>query len=77
MVIKCLQCGNNDIRTAVINSMGGQGPDLLPGTGFFTHAKFEIGVCSICGYVHWFVRQEDIEKVKNSKKFKNKYDIYK
>jgi predicted nucleic-acid-binding Zn-ribbon protein len=76
MVHKCLICGNNDIRVAEISSMGGQGPDLLPGTGFFTHAKFSMGVCSACGYVHWFVREEDLEKVKNSKKFNSKFDIY-
>lgn len=75
MVSKCLICGNDDVRVAQVDAMGGQGPDLLPGTGFFTHAKFNVGVCSACGYVHWFVRNDDIGKIKESKKFKSKYDF--
>jgi hypothetical protein len=75
MVEKCILCGSNDLRIAETWSYGSQGPDLLPGTGFLSHAKFEIGVCVSCGYVHWFVRNDDIEKIKSSKKFKSKFDM--
>lgn len=75
MVSKCVVCGNIDIRTTEISAIDSHGQDMLPGTGFFRHAKFEIGVCASCGYTHWFVRDQDIEKVKNSKKFKSKFDI--
>ncbi|OGU58012.1 MAG: hypothetical protein A2X64_00305 [Ignavibacteria bacterium GWF2_33_9] len=75
MVQKCLNCGNNDIRVAEVSSTGSYGPDLLPGTGIFRHAKFQVGVCTTCGYTHFFVLSEDIEKVKKSKKFRGKFDL--
>jgi len=51
-------------------AVGRYGPNLLPGTGFFNSVKFSIVVCSDCRFVHWYVRSQDIEKVKKSGKFK-------
>jgi hypothetical protein len=70
MVNKCLICSSDSLLSAEAGSSGGYGPMLLPGTGPFLPAKFNVVVCTNCGFVHWFVRSQDIEKVKNSKKFK-------
>jgi predicted nucleic-acid-binding Zn-ribbon protein len=69
MITKCLACGKDNLLTADVESSGGYGPYLLPGTGIFSPANFTIVVCSDCGFVHWFVRSKDIEKVKKSKSF--------
>ena len=70
MVNKCLICESDSLLTAEAGSYGAYGPILLPGTGTFRPAKFNVVVCTNCGYVHWFVRYQDIEKVKKSRKFK-------
>lgn len=64
-------CSSSSLLTAETSSAGGYGPNLLPGTGSFVPAKFNVVVCTNCGFVHWFVRAQDIEKVKKSKKFKS------
>ena len=70
MITKCQACGKDDLLTADVESAGGYGPKLLPGTGFFSPALFTIVVCSDCGFVHWYVRSKDIERVKKSRSFK-------
>lgn len=70
MITKCLACGKDDLLAANVASRGGYGPELLPGTGFIFSAYFTIVVCSDCGFVHWYVRSQDIEKVKKSRSFK-------
>ena len=67
---KCTECGSSEIYSTEVQSGGGNAPYLLPGTGIFIPAKFKIYVCGNCGFVKWFVRPEDLEKVKKSKKFK-------
>lgn len=68
--MECLNCSNNVFYESIVGSKGGYGPDLLPGTGIFTPAKFKIMICSKCGFTHWFVGNSDLEKVKKSKKFR-------
>jgi predicted nucleic-acid-binding Zn-ribbon protein len=70
MITKCQACGKDDLLAADVESSGGYGPNLLPGTGIFSPAHFIIVVCSDCGFVHWYVRSQDIEKVKKSRSFK-------
>jgi hypothetical protein len=70
MVNKCIICSSNSLLSAEASSASGNGPNLLPGTGVFIPAKFNVVVCTNCGFVHWFVRSQDIDKVKNSRKFK-------
>jgi predicted nucleic-acid-binding Zn-ribbon protein len=70
MIHKCTLCSSSSLVSAEVSSNGGNGPVLLPGTGIFKPAKFNLVVCTNCGYVNWFVRKQDLEKVKNSKKFK-------
>jgi hypothetical protein len=70
MVNKCLICSSSSLLCAETGSSGGYGPILLPGTGSFKPAKFNVVVCSNCGFVHWFVRSQDIDKVRKSRKFK-------
>ena len=69
MITKCQACGKDDLLAANVDSRGGYGPELLPGIGIFYRAYFTIVVCSECGFVHWFVRSEDLERVKKSKNF--------
>lgn len=70
MISKCQSCGKEKLLVADVSAAGAYGPNLLPGTGLFVSAKFNIVICSNCGFVHWYVRSQDIEKVKKSKKFK-------
>ena len=70
MITKCQACGKENLLVADVSAVGGYGPNLLPGTGIFDPARFAIFVCPDCGFVHWYVRSQDIEKVKKSRKFK-------
>ena len=70
--MKCINCGNKSFYECdKVNSSGGHGPALLPGTGIgvFANAKFSIKICSECNFVHWFVNNEDMSEVKVSRKF--------
>lgn len=69
MLEKCQVCGQSDLLEAQTASQGGYGPYLLPGTGTFKPAKFQVIVCAKCGFIHWFVQQDDLGKVRNSKHF--------
>jgi len=66
---ECDHCGGGELLQSKVSARGGQGPDLLPGTGWFGHAEFTIQVCSGCGRVYWWVKGEDLEKVKESDVF--------
>ncbi len=70
MTKECDSCGGTDFLGTELNSVGNGGPDLLPGTGFFGHAKFTLRICAQCGKVHWWVLGDDLEKVKKSSNFK-------
>ncbi len=60
----CPNCGSTDLRIAMADATGGEGPDLLPGVGgFFRRAKFAVVVCCGCGLTRFFVPEEEIEKV--------------
>lgn len=65
---KCDDC-KQDLMHAEIPSRGGYGPDLLPGTGILSHASFTIQVCVHCGRTYWWVKGNDLEMVKKSRKF--------
>lgn len=71
MITECQACGHHDLLEAETSSSGSYGPDLLPGTGSFRPAKFLVIVCTKCGFVHWFVRKEDLDKVRNSRHFRS------
>ncbi|HBN96718.1 MAG TPA: hypothetical protein DDZ66_10495 [Firmicutes bacterium] len=70
MIKECQACGQNNLLEAETSSRGGYGPDLLPGTGSFRPARFRVVVCAMCGFVHWFVKEEDLDKVRNSRHFR-------
>ena len=41
--MKCVNCNNNSFYECEgLHSYGGYGPDFLPGTGAFKHAKFSM-----------------------------------
>ncbi|NLL48519.1 MAG: hypothetical protein GX249_08030 [Firmicutes bacterium] len=67
---QCQVCGHSNLLEAKTSSSGGYGPNLLPGTGSFRPARFRVVVCGMCGFVHWFVSEEDLDKVRNSKHFR-------
>jgi hypothetical protein len=69
MKTKCDDCGSNRLVECETGSRGGYGPDLLPGTGLFSHAKFTIQVCTQCGRVYWWVSADDLTKVAQSSNF--------
>ena len=70
MIKECQACGQTHLLAATTASNGGYGPNLLPGTGSWRPARFDVVVCGKCGYVHWFVQKEDLDKVKRSKHFR-------
>ena len=74
--MECVNCGNKSFYECTnILSHGGCGPDLLPGTGVFSHAQFELKICESCRYVHWFTRDIDMHIIAKSKAFKlRKYE---
>ena len=68
--MECINCGNKSFYECDnITSAGGYGPDLLPGTGVFSHAKYTLKICESCKFVHWFIKDEDMEKIEKSSKF--------
>ena len=68
--MKCVNCSNNSFYECdSIQSAGGYGPDLLPGTGIIYHGKFSIKICSECKHVHWFVKDSDMKRIKESSRF--------
>ena len=69
MKSKCDDCESSDLAASEVASSGVYGPDLLPGTGWFGHAKFQVQVCLRCGRTYWWVRSQDLDKVRKSGKF--------
>lgn len=70
MMEKCQACGQSDLLATKTSAKGGYGPDLLPGTGIFKGANFQVVVCTECGFVHFYVHPDDLHKVKSSKHFR-------
>lgn len=67
----CPECGGMEFYKREVNSSGGYGPDLLPGTGsLLKHGKFEIHVCGKCGFTKWFVAERFLKDIKDRGKFK-------
>ena len=70
MTKQCDNCGGTDLIGAEVNSVGNGGPDLLPGTGWFGHAKFTLEICTQCGKVQMWVLGDDLQKAQKSANFK-------
>lgn len=71
MIDKCLQCGHTEFYVA--ETLPGYQALLLPGAGVGTwkiSSRFKVCVCDRCGYVHFFVPPQHMDKVRKSKKFK-------
>ncbi len=63
--MECVMCKSKTFYTA--SEVGSRGHfDLLPGTGFFSHAHFTQRICTECGFVHWFVDGDNLEKLSQS-----------
>ncbi|MDI9412215.1 MAG: hypothetical protein QM401_01395 [Bacillota bacterium] len=71
MISNCQVCDSENLIFADTGANGGYGPELLPGTGAFKPARFRIVVCEKCGFVHFFVIPEDLDKVKKSRRFRS------
>ena len=70
--MECVMCKSKTFHTSNVKSRGGQGPDLLPGTGVFSHAHFTLRICAECGFVHWFVDEDALERISSSDYFASK-----
>ncbi len=56
---KCPECGSRKIYTKKVSASGGYGPDLLPGVGgLFKGKKFQLYICSDCGFVQFYLPDE-------------------
>lgn len=68
---KCSECGGSEIYKAEISAGGGYAPDMLPGAHAWWRAgKLEAYVCGSCGHYQFFVSEEHLAKVKQSKGFR-------
>ena len=60
----CRNCGGTEHYSQLVHARGGYGPDLLPIGGFFSSPKFRIVICGECGLTEWFVKSDDLAKVR-------------
>lgn len=67
---KCKECGSSDIRTTLVSAGGGHAPDLMPGAHpWWKSGQLEVYVCCACGYFQYFVPENALQEVRESKKF--------
>ena len=67
---KCPECGGIEIFKREVDSVGGYGPDLLPGVGrIFKRGKYELRVCGSCGFTRWFVPERFLKDIREKGKF--------
>jgi hypothetical protein len=67
---KCNECGGSDIRMTEVPAGGGHAPDLLPGTHpWWKSGRLEVYVCCSCGFFQYFVPEEALPEVRESKEF--------
>jgi hypothetical protein len=67
---RCPECEGTNIRMATVGAGGGYAPDLLPGAHpWWKGAALEVYVCCTCGYFQYFVPEEALARVVESKKF--------
>ena len=68
---RCGECGTSNIRTTTVWSGGGHSPDLLPGAHpWWKAGQLEVYVCCTCGHFQYFVPEEILPRVVESKKFR-------
>lgn len=68
---RCSECGESNIRTAVVSAGGGYAPDLLPGAhAWWKTGQLEVYVCCTCGHFQYFVPEEALPRVVASTKFR-------
>jgi hypothetical protein len=62
--LRCRECGvQGDFYFKTVQANGGYGPRLLP-LGWFNRGAFELRVCGNCGLTDWFVRGDNLVKVR-------------
>ncbi|MEY4916594.1 MAG: hypothetical protein RL616_507 [Verrucomicrobiota bacterium] len=63
----CPECGQNNLYSAMTNSRGGYGPDLLPGLSrFLISATFKVVTCADCGLTRFYAAEEARKKIPSS-----------
>ena len=68
---QCPTCGSRDIYTTEVPAGGGHAPDLLPGAHpWWRPGRIELYVCGACGHFQQYVPENDLAKVRESKKFR-------
>ncbi len=68
---QCPKCGSYDILYAKGYTGGyGSGINIMYGATIFSAVDVDRYICGNCGYVEHFVRKQDIEKLRKSKKIK-------
>jgi hypothetical protein len=68
---QCPSCGGREIYATEVHSGGGYSPDLLPGAHpWWGGGRLEIYVCGTCGHFQYFVPENALAKVRESKKFR-------
>jgi predicted nucleic-acid-binding Zn-ribbon protein len=62
----CPECDGNEIYMKAVDSIGGYGPNLLPGLGklFSDNPYFELFICGKCGYIQFYVPNKFLSAVK-------------
>jgi len=65
----CPECESTNLFVhGDVNTKGGYGPDLLPGTsGVFIPSKMKTVVCKDCGLIRFYASQETLAKVSTNR----------
>ncbi len=68
----CTNCGSrNQYQSEPVSAGGGHAPNYLPGLGgYFKAEKFRIVICRQCGLTRFFAREEALEKLGQSEKWR-------
>ncbi len=68
---KCPKCGGTDILYAKGYTGGyGSGSNIMYGVTIFSAVDVDRYICGCCGYVEHFVREQDLDSLRKSKKIK-------
>lgn len=68
---RCSECSGTEIYTSTVSAGGGYAPDILPGAHpSWRSGKIDVFICGTCGNFQYFVPDEALDEVRESKRFR-------